>query len=360
MSYSVGSLFAGIGGICLGFNNAGASHRWANEINKAACATYDKNFKSHTCHCKDIEDIKNPLKDLGYVDIITSGFPCQAFSIAGLRKGFNDPRGNMFFETARFINDIKPKAYLLENVKNLRSHDNGNTFKHIVEVLNDLNYSVIPFVLNSMKHGNIPQNRERIFVVGFKNEYKHDSNKFCTKSFNINNLLKEAPLSTNITDLIEPEKQDDNLYFSDDHKYYPKLVESMTSKSKIYQWRRHYVRENKSGVCPTLTANMGTGGHNVPLIKDNYGYRKLTHRECLRFQGFPDHFDFPEEISSAQKYKQIGNSVVVPVVEKIAKEIIRVLDIKKQIEIGKVKATDIKINNHELYREMSNEELRFL
>ena len=130
MKYTVGSLFAGIGGICYGFRQAGFEIKWANEWDKHACKTYRHNFKHHLEE-GDINLIKNPKKDLGYVDVVTSGFPCQAFSVAGYRKGFKDPRGNLFFETARFIDDIKPKAFLLENVKNMVTHDNRNTMRVI-------------------------------------------------------------------------------------------------------------------------------------------------------------------------------------------------------------------------------------
>jgi len=119
--YSVGSMFAGIGGICLAFKNAGYKIKWANEIDKNACITYRENFPEHKLIEGDVREVDDPKK-IGYVDIITSGFPCQAFSVAGYRKGFNDPRGNLFFETARFIDAIRPKAYLLE--KNNRTDDN--------------------------------------------------------------------------------------------------------------------------------------------------------------------------------------------------------------------------------------------
>jgi len=323
MGYTVGSLFAGIGGICLGFKQSGCDVIWANEYNQKACKTYALNFPKHSLYCDDIHNIKNP-KELGIVDIITSGFPCQAFSVAGYRKGFEDPRGNLFFETARFINEIKPKAFLLENVKNLRSHDGGNTIKVIEDVIkNELGYSFISFVLNSKKYGNIPQTRERIYIVGFRGESEGDDT--CTRNFKIPN---EIELTKTIRDLIDKEKQEDRYYYNKDHRYYPLLDEAMKSDKTVYQWRRHYVRENKSNVCPTLTANMGTGGHNVPLITDDYGLRKLTPKECTRFQGFPEDFKFSESMANSHCYKQAGNSVVVPVIKRISDEMIRVLNIK--------------------------------
>ena len=323
MSYTVGSLFAGIGGICLGFKQAGCDVTWANEIDKKACETYALNFPKHSLYCEDINNISDPSK-LGKVDIIPSGFPCQAFSVAGYRKGFDDPRGNLFFETARFIKNVQPKAFLLENVKNLKGHDKGNTFKVIEEVITqDLGYSFIYFVLNSKDYGNTPQTRERIYMVGFKGESGND--KKCTSNFEI---PKKIQLEKSIKDILDSAKQDEKYYYKAEHQYYPELVKEMKSKDTVYQWRRVYVRENKSNLCPTLTANMGTGGHNVPLIKDEYGIRKLTPIECIKFQGFPESFSFSKNMANSHLYKQAGNSVVVPVIKRIADEMVRVLNLK--------------------------------
>lgn len=331
MVFTVGSLFSGIGGICIGFNQAGFKPTWANELDKHACLTYKKNFK-HKLIEGDIHDITDPKKELGYVDVITSGFPCQAFSVAGYRLGFKDPRGNLFFETARIINELKPKAFLLENVKNLVGHDEGRTFKEIERTIRkDLGYSFIPFILNSKEYGNVPQTRERIYVVGFKGESDIDRNnnielfninkkesKTCTANFEI---PKPINRTKTIHDILNKKKQDEKYYYREDHKYFPELKKTMKKKDTVYQWRRVYVRENKTNVCPTLTANMGTGGHNVPLIIDDFGLRKLTPKECLEFQGFPPKFNFPDEMALSHCYKQAGNSVVVPVIKRIAKAI---------------------------------------
>jgi DNA (cytosine-5)-methyltransferase 1 len=207
-------------------------------------------------------------------------------------------------------------------------HDKGNTINVIETVITkDLGYSFIPFVLNSKKYGNIPQTRERIYIVGFKDEA---TGGICTDNFKI---PKEIPLTTTIRDLINKEKQEDKYYYDKDHRYYPLLEEAMKSDKTVYQWRRHYVRENKSNVCPTLTANMGTGGHNVPLITDNYGLRKLTPKECTNFQGFPNNFKFPSNMANSHCYKQAGNSVVVPVIKRIADEMVRVIDMKYKQKI---------------------------
>ena len=309
----VASLFAGIGGICYGFKQAGAQIVWANEIDKDACKTYRHNFGDKYLVEGDIKQIDpNTIPD---IDILNGGFPCQAFSVAGYRKGFDDERGNLFFEITRILEVKKPKAILLENVKNLEGHDHGNTFKVIEEQLKLLGYHVHHKVLNTMEYGNVPQNRERIYIVGFLSKEAYD--KFT--------YPEEIPLTKNIHDIIDvTDKKPLGLYY-ENSKYYPELVKTMTKKDTVYQWRRVYCRENKSNVCPTLTANMGTGGHNVPLILDDFGIRKLTPEECVGFQGFPEEFSFPSDIGNASKYKQAGNSVSVPVIKRIAENMIKAM-----------------------------------
>lgn len=312
--YKVASMFAGIGGICLGFKRAGAEIVWANEIDKYACATYRENFGDGYLIEGDIHDIN--VEDIPDFDILTSGFPCQAFSIAGYRKGFEDERGHLFFETLRIIEGKRPRAFLIENVKNLVSHDSGKTFRIIHDALKEAGYHIRYKVLNSMEYGNVPQNRERIYIVGFLN--KEECDKFY--------FPEPIQLTKTIDDIANKKnKKDDIFYYDRSSRYYDMLSEAMVNEDSVYQLRRVYVRENKSNVCPTLTANMGTGGHNVPLIKDKFGIRKFTPKECLMFQGFPDDFKIPEKLSNAQLYKQAGNSVTVPVVERIAKNMISVM-----------------------------------
>ena len=309
----VASLFAGIGGICYGFKQAGAEIVWANEIDKDACKTYRHNFGNDYLVEGDIKEV-NP-EDIPDIDILNGGFPCQAFSVAGYRKGFEDERGNLFFEIERILKVKKPRAILLENVKNLEGHDHGNTYRVIKQHLEALGYHVHQRVLNTMEYGNVPQHRERIYIVGFLSE----------KAYNKFKYPDPIPLTKNIHSIIDvTEKKPLGMYYHNS-KYYPELEKTMVNPNTVYQWRRVYCRENKSNVCPTLTANMGTGGHNVPLIIDNYGFRKLTPEECVGFQGFPPEFSFPDDISNASKYKQAGNSVSVPVIKRIAEEMVKVL-----------------------------------
>lgn len=314
--YTVGSLYAGIGGICMGFKKSGFDLLWANEYDKAACITYRKNFK-HKLIEGDV--LQLDLDKIKPVDILTAGFPCQPFSVAGYRKGFDDNRGNHFFRILDFVDTMRPKVVFLENVKNLTTHDNGKTMKVIEKSLRDRKYSFQAKVLNTKDYGNIPHNRERIFMVAFDTEvYPNAESLF--------QFPKEEKLSKSIKDLIVKEKVEDNFYYGEDKYMYNMLEETMKSEDTVYQFRRQYVRENKSNVCPTLTANMGTGGHNVPLIKTEYGFRKLTPRECLRFQGFPDTFKIPTEIANSAVYKQAGNSVSVPVIQAVSKKILEVLE----------------------------------
>lgn len=318
MAYTVGSMFAGIGGTCLGFKQAGATIVWANEMDKNACITYRENFGDSYLQEGDITKInKNTLPQF---DILIAGFPCQAFSVAGYRRGFEDERGNIFFQIIDVIEKQRerPQAIMLENVKNLVGHDKGNTFKVIKESLEYQGYTIEQAVLNSMNYGNVPQNRERIYIVGFLDPEQ-------TRRFRFPDPI---PLTNTLNSVIDRTKiVDEKYYYRESSKYYTMLREAMTSTETVYQLRRIYVRENRNNVCPTLTANMGTGGHNVPLILDYHNnIRKLTPRECLLLQGFPEDFRIPEGIADSHLYKQAGNSVTVPVIRRIATNIIRVLD----------------------------------
>lgn len=160
--FTVGSLFAGIGGIDLAFQKSGFKIEWANEIDKKACETYKKNF-SHQIICEDIKKIKP--KSLEHIDVLTGGFPCQAFSIAGYQKGLSDERGVLIFELLRIVKELKPKVLFLENVKNLISHQQGKTLEYIIKVIEELGYKVKYQVMNTCEYSNIPQNRERVYIV---------------------------------------------------------------------------------------------------------------------------------------------------------------------------------------------------
>ena len=299
-------LFAGIGGIKMGFEKAGFECVFSNDFDKNCKITYDFNFagKQKSLICADIAKISSDL--IPDFEVLTGGFPCQPFSIAGYRKGFLDKgRGDLFFEIIRILRDKRPKAFLLENVKNLQTHNKGKTLLIIYKELQKLGYYVDNKVLNTMEYGNIPQNRERIYIAGFLDQ----------KMFNHFSFPEKIKLTKTIHDCLEPNV--DEKYYYNGKPLYEKIKNDIIKNDTLYQWRRKYVRENKNRVCPTLTANMGMGGHNVPIVLDKKGIRKLTPRECANFQGFPRYFKLPN-IPDSALYKQFGNSVSVPVIERIA------------------------------------------
>lgn len=322
--YTIASFFAGVGGIDLGFEQtAKCKTIYANEFDDYAADTFELNFKDVSVDRRDIHIV--PTDDVPNTDIIVGGFPCQAFSIAGYRQGFDDEkgRGELFFELVRMIENKRPRVAFFENVKNLVGHDNGNTFRVICEQLEILGYKYTYQVLNAMNYGNMAQNRERIYIVAFRDE--EDYQKF--------HWPLPIPLTTTVKDIIDFNSKIDDKYYYTEGKYkgdiYQLLVEATKddnlSNPAIYQWRRKYVRQNKSGVVPTLTANQGEGGHNVCIIKSKHGLRKMTPRECFNTQGYPKNYKLPKQ-SDARLYKQAGNSVCVPVIHRIAENIIKSLD----------------------------------
>lgn len=301
-------LFAGIGGTRIGFERAGGRCILTSEIDDKALKTYKLNFKNEKDHLF-VNDVKD-VKKIKQYDVLVAGFPCQPYSIAGLRKGLTDERGMVFKEIIRLLKTTKPKAFLLENVKGITNHENGETFKYLLSLLKEAGYHTKFATLNSMSHGNVPQNRERVFIVGFREKNKINKFEFPDK----------VKLERKVKDLLTSSKVEDKYYYSNRFPMYPEVKKGIKKEYVIYQWRRVYIRENKSNVSPTLTANMGSGGHNVPLVKIKGKIRKLTPRECARFQGFPDSYKI-EGISDANLYHQFGNSVTVPLIERIAKNI---------------------------------------
>jgi len=313
------SLFSGVGGICLAFKQVGFNVIWANDIDKYACITYRSNFPTVELIEGDIQSIAS--NSIPECDIITAGFPCQPFSIAGYQKGLNDPRGRLFYEIIRIVHTKKPKIIFLENVKNLVSHNNGITFKNILDALEKEGYYVKYAILNSLEYGNVPQNRERVYIVGFLDKAMYEAFEF----------PEPIPTTVTIYDIIRSWEKKADKYYYKEGKYYELLKQNVDDPNTVYQIRRIYVRKNKKGVCPTLTANMGEGGHNVPIVIDNYGFRKLTPRECFLLQGFPEDFILPSELSDSKLYKQAGNAVTVTVVKRIAEKIFEACLVKSSI-----------------------------
>jgi DNA (cytosine-5)-methyltransferase 1 len=319
MTFKFIDLFAGVGGFHFAMDGL-AQCVFASEWDKYARQTYLANW-GEELKANQVEfagDItKVDYTTIPDFDIMCAGFPCQPFSIAGKQLGFtHETQGTLFFNLINIIKTKQPRVVFLENVKNLKNHDKGNTFKVIVGALEEVGYHVHHAVLNGKTHGNVPQNRERIFIVAFKNK----------KDFTNFSFPEQIDLNHTIANCLETTRVEDKFYQTNmDSPAVKKMVEGMDKSGVIYQYRRYYMRENKTNVCPTLTANMGTGGHNVPLVRDSYGVRKLTPRECFNFQGFPETFVLPE-MSNSHLYKQAGNSVVMPVVRRIAQQIIATLN----------------------------------
>lgn len=325
---TIGSLFAAIGGFAHAFRSLGASVLWANEQDRFAVQTFRHNLPDVRMIAKPIQALSVFSDQLEPIDVLTAGFPCQPFSVAGEKQGLNDARGSLFLEIIRLIREYgprKPKILLLENVKHLKAHDRGRTFLRIQSEIQKAGYwfgDANARVLNTLDYSGIPQNRERLFMVALSMQH-FTSGHFTFPKPQIPRMLE--PIAAFLS-LDEP--ADDYFYFKPDSQYYDLFTAAIAEGGEaIYQLRRNYVRRNMSGTCFTLMANMGDGGHNQPVIKDNWGIRKLTPTECARLQGYEDSwFSFPSDISSSQSYRQIGNSVTVPVVRSIALPIAALLN----------------------------------
>jgi DNA (cytosine-5)-methyltransferase 1 len=309
-------LFAGTGAFTHAFQQTGkVTCVFANDMVEWSKQIYDTNFgKHHTLTLQDLNTIN--VTDIPPHDILTGGFPCQPFSIAGKQEGFDDERSNVFWKILEIIDHHSPQFVILENVKNLVSHDNGRTFTVIKDNLTQRGYHIHTKVLDTAEITGVPQHRERIYIVCIKD--KSVSDRF-TLDFD---RVEKGSIESMLSDSSGiPAKY----YYTESSSTWQLLSEAVTKRNTIYQYRRIYVRENKSNECPTLTANMGGGGHNVPIVLDDRGIRKLTPRECFRFQGFPEEYEMPA-ISDTNLYKLAGNAVSVPVVQRIANRLIGLLE----------------------------------
>lgn len=321
-----GALFSGIGGFCLGFKQHGIETVWAVEKDSHAVATYKKNLPGVRVIERDdgpagIETVKVEKDGLEPVDILHAGFPCQSFSTAGERKGFEDPRGQLFYEITRILNefgDKRPSVLVLENSPNIRSGEGGSWFVELTKEIKKAGYWFRDSncaELDAFDMSLVPQKRNRLFMVAFSTE-AFKNGKF---------LFPEKPFlpAKNLANFIDFKGalDDDSYYLHEENRYHKMITDKVDDPYCIYQLRKFLVRVKEPGICPTLTANMGLGGHNVPFITDKKGLRKLTEYECLKLQGFPSSFEFPSEVPRAKRYQQIGNSVVPPVIALLAESI---------------------------------------
>jgi DNA (cytosine-5)-methyltransferase 1 len=233
----------------------------------------------------------------------------------GFKKGFKDPRGNLFFEIARIAEVKLPKVIFLENVANLLEHDEGKSFLTVYNALVPLGYTFKYQVMDAMEYGNIPQQRTRIFIVAFL-DYEQ-----CQRF----NFPEPIPLTVEMNDILDRSMPHDKCYYYDESSvYWETLKKVVTDKKALYKIYDSGVSRKKHYFCPALTANMGTYPDRVPIVLDDYGIRKITPYECLAMQGYPKSFGFPN-IPMASAYKQCGNSVVVPVIRRIAEQIRKAL-----------------------------------
>lgn len=315
-SFTFIDLFAGIGGMRIAFDRAGGQCVYSNEWNKYSQQTYFSNFGEQP----DDDITKVDANSIPRHDILVAGFPCQPFSIAGVSKklslgratGFEDTtQGTLFFDVCRILKAKRPKAFMLENVKNLCSHDKGKTFKVILESLDELDYQVFYKVLDGQHF--VPQHRERIIIVGF-------DRKRYGKAIDFDFEIMPTEPKPVIRDILEA--QVDNRY---------------TLSDKLWVYLQNYAAKHKAagngfgygiapidGVSRTLSARYYKDGSEALIQQDGQNPRKLTPRECARLQGFPDTFKIV--VSDTQAYKQFGNSVVVPLMENVAKLIVKELN----------------------------------
>jgi len=306
---SVVSLFAGIGGICLGFKQAGFDIVWANEKDAAACRTYRYNFGSDYLVDGDIRKVD--MSTIPHADVLAAGFPCQSFSIGGREKGFNDPRGQLFFQVIRAIEAIQPPVVFLENVENLMEHDNGKTFQVIYTSLVEQGYILRYQPMATHEYANIPQTRRRIYIVAFRDH------KMCRRFY----FPELTPLTATLNQFLDTgTEQHEIYYYREDSEFDEYIRNNVTDPNYLYRVFNDSARKLTNSKCPTLTASMTTP-RNAAVLRDSWGVRRLTLRESLRFQGFPPEYYFPNTIKLQDAYKQIGNSVTVPVIYKIAKSI---------------------------------------
>ncbi len=299
-SFKFIDLFAGIGGFRIPFDELGGECVFTSEFDKFSQVTYEENFGEKPSG--DITKINE--KDIPSHDLLLGGFPCQAFSNAGLKKGFEDTRGTLFFDIARILKYHKPKAFILENVKGLKSHDKGNTLKVIVKTLNKMNYNLFIEVLNAKNFG-LPQNRERIFIVGLKESLDFIFPEPSFKKTRLGEIL---------------EKRNDNSYTISDKIWASHQARKEKARTKGYGFGYSLFDED-SEYTSTISTRYYKDGSEILIKQENNNPRMLTPREAARLQGFPEDFKIP--VSNLQAYKQFGNAVPVNVIRALANEIIR-------------------------------------
>lgn len=315
---TAGCLFSGMGGLASGLAKAGFSVSWASDNNEYASATFRHRLPGVRFIEKDVCDLSVEADRLIGIDLLAAGFPCQSFSQAGGRAGFDDERGRLFFEIPRLLGEMgaaeRPPLVMLENVPHLLYGAGGEWFDQVQRELRRAGYwfrDSACLVANVKDHTELPQDRERLFMVAAsKAHFSH--NPFSASAVKQRRDASLRPLSAFINRL---ERGPEDAYLPVENRYYKMISREMEkgeSMENIYQLRRSYVREKKQGLCPTLTANMGIGGHNVPFVLDDWGIRKMSINEVASLQGFETKEPlFPDGVPETEQYRLVGNAACV-------------------------------------------------
>ena len=326
---TVGCLFSGMGGFASGLVKAGFAVRWASDNDRFACTAFRHRFPGVPLIEKDIRKLSVSADGLMDVDVLAGGFPCQSFSQAGSRRGFEDPRGQLFFEIPRLLTEFeperRPRLVVLENVPYLLNGAGKAWFDDVRRALRRAGYwfrEESCWTVNVKDVTDLPQDRERLFMVAASRNH-----------FSYNPFSPPPPAN-------KPRRQLDEIidrtrrgvveaYLPQENRYY-KMIESKMasgeSNSNLFQLRRSYVREKQLGLCPTLTANMGIGGHNVPFLRDSWGIRKLSVREVALLQGFEDEELLFPQIPEPEQYRLLGNAVCVHLAHLVGQACAKILN----------------------------------
>ncbi len=324
------ALFAGMGGFIVGARRAGIKTLYANDCDRKVVKTLEANFPDVAICSEDItslaaEKIEQATQNAP-IDILSAGFPCQPFSIAGANTGFDDERGELFYEIPRLCNALTqpPRIVFLENVAFVKRFNKGERLQKVIDALHDCDYWVQEKqaqVLDAYKYSPGFQQRERIYIVAAHRKFYPENN------FEFPPPIRNKTKS--FWDIIDREKEaDKHTYLKPHQSKYINMIQEEAEKAgdalRLFQIRRYFARACRPNVCPTLTANMGTGGHNVPFLINGHGTRRLEVRECLALQGFRrNDIKFPESVSESARLKMIGNAVCVDVVARIFRRIKR-------------------------------------
>ena len=321
-----------MGGFATGLANAGFEISWASDVDDFACAAFRHRFPEATLIEKDVRNLSVKTDELPSVDVLAAGFPCQSFSQAGERRGLEDPRGKLFFEIPRLLTEfgpsLQPPLIILENVPNLLYGAGKSWFDSIRRAIRRAGYWFREdscWTVNVKDATGLPQDRERLFMVAASREH-FTYNPFTPPSATNGVNGHRRPLDDFI-DRSVPGSPDS--YLSKDNRYYKMIDREMASgesDANIYQLRRSYVREKKRGLCPTLTANMGIGGHNVPFVRDSWGIRRLSVEEVALLQGFEAVESLFPDIPAPEKYRLLGNAVCVHLAELVGHACTDILD----------------------------------